>query len=368
MLLPDGAHFSLLGPRLQSLRELIEEARALADRPSRRCGSAATRRACGPSSSRSASSPSRREAWQRQISGLLELDSIAEHELPADAERGAAALPARGLQLARNALESRARRDPRRRHGPRQDTAGARARFATPASATRGWARSSSSRRRASSRAGSAKRPASPPGCSVRGEPTRSRSRGGRSARLAEARHRRHDVHAAAARRRRLPVGALGGRDPRRGAVRQEPPGQDLHVRARARSAVQARDHRHADGEQPDGALVAALDHGARAVPRPEAVRRAVREADRAWRRHRAARAAATPDQAARQAAHEGARRRRPAAPSRSRPSRSTSIPATASSTTPTCSASGRRSSALLGDFDRNRFTILPLDHAACGS
>src|SRR5436309_8221658 len=34
VLLDDGAHFSLLEPRLQSLRQLIEEARALADSPS----------------------------------------------------------------------------------------------------------------------------------------------------------------------------------------------------------------------------------------------------------------------------------------------------------------------------------------------
>ncbi len=68
------------------------------------------------------------------------------------------------------------------------------------------------------------------------------------------------------------------GRDPRRGAVRQEPPVADLQVRARARHAVQARDHRHADGEQPDRALVAPLDHRTRPLPRPEAVRRGVRE------------------------------------------------------------------------------------------
>ena len=54
----------------------------------------------------------------------------------------------------------------------------------------------------------------------------------------------------------------------RRGAVRQEPPGQDLPVRPPARRALQARDHRHAAGEPPDGAVVAAVDRGARPVPR----------------------------------------------------------------------------------------------------
>jgi hypothetical protein len=36
--------------------------------------------------------------------------------------------------------------------------------------------------------------------------------------------------------------------------------------------SVQGRHHRHADGEQPDGAVVAAVDHGARAVPGPGAL------------------------------------------------------------------------------------------------
>ena len=55
----------------------------------------------------------------------------------------------------------------------------------------------------------------------------------------------------------------------RRGPVRQEPPVEDLPVRAAAGRAVQARDHRHPDGEQPDGAVVAAVDHRAWAVPQP---------------------------------------------------------------------------------------------------
>ena len=39
----------------------------------------------------------------------------------------------------------------------------------------------------------------------------------------------------------------------------------------RLRGPVQAGDHRHAAREQPDGAVVAVLDHGARAVPEPDA-------------------------------------------------------------------------------------------------
>ena len=101
--------------------------------------------------------------------------------------------------------------------------------------------------------------------------------------------------------------------DPRRGAVRQEPPVQGLPVRPEAARAVQARDHRHADGEQPDGAVVAAVDHRARAVPQPGPVPRVLRPADREDGDRRAARAAAPPDPAAGHAAHQGAGGRGPA-------------------------------------------------------
>ena len=73
--------------------------------------------------------------------------------------------------------------------------------------------------------------------------------------------------------------------DPGRGAVREEPRGQDLRRRAAAAGPVQAGDHRHAGGEQPDGPVVDALDRGARAVPEPAAVHRALPDADRARRR-----------------------------------------------------------------------------------
>ncbi len=63
----------------------------------------------------------------------------------------------------------------------------------------------------------------------------------------------------------------LGRADARRGAVRQEPPvARPTSAPAELPRAVQARDHRHADGEQPDGAVVAALDRRPRAVPEPE--------------------------------------------------------------------------------------------------
>ena len=56
LLLDDGAHFSLLAPELEALRELLAEAQALGDgSQADRCGSAATRQRCGTNWSRSAS-------------------------------------------------------------------------------------------------------------------------------------------------------------------------------------------------------------------------------------------------------------------------------------------------------------------------
>ena len=88
--------------------------------------------------------------------------------------------------------------------------------------------------------------------------------------------------------------------------------------------AVQAGDHRHAAGELPDGPVVAALDHGARALPRPDAftehyrkpieTRRAPELLDLLRRRIRPADAAP----------HQGAGRARPAAQAGAGAARST--------------------------------------------
>ena len=83
MLLDDGAHFSLLEPSLQELRRLIEEARALADSPlaslriSRyQAGLWAELAALGVITEQA-------QAWQRQVGALLEIDAIAKHDPPA---------------------------------------------------------------------------------------------------------------------------------------------------------------------------------------------------------------------------------------------------------------------------------------------
>ena len=82
MLLDDGAHFSLLEPRLQSLRELIEEARALANSaegPLRishyQAGLWSELAALGVVTEQA-------RAWQRQVGALLDLGAIADHAPP----------------------------------------------------------------------------------------------------------------------------------------------------------------------------------------------------------------------------------------------------------------------------------------------
>ena len=143
----------------------------------------------------------------------------------------------------------------------------------------------------------------------------------------------------------RLPGPAVGGAAARRGAVRQEPPGPHAPGRPAPGRAVQARDHRHAAGEQPDGAVVAAVDRRARAVPEPPPVRLAVRQPHRQGRQ-RAPRAAASPDPPAHAAPHQGGRRLRAAAQGRAGARGGAQPEAPPRSTRPTCSGSGRRCSA----------------------
>jgi len=83
VLLDDGAHFSLLEPRLQSLRQLIEEARALADVPP--AALRISRYQAGLWSELAALGvvTEQAHAWQRQVGALLEIETLAEHEPPA---------------------------------------------------------------------------------------------------------------------------------------------------------------------------------------------------------------------------------------------------------------------------------------------
>ncbi len=86
LLLEDGAHLSLEDPRLESLRQLIVEAQALADSPSAplrisryQAGLWAELAALGVVTEQA-------ETWRRQVGGLLGLTEVAGHEPPAALE------------------------------------------------------------------------------------------------------------------------------------------------------------------------------------------------------------------------------------------------------------------------------------------
>jgi len=83
MLLDDGAHFSLAEPRLQSLRTLIDEARSLADSAPR--GLRISRWQAGLWGELAALGvvTEQAQAWQRQTRALLELDELPAHTPPA---------------------------------------------------------------------------------------------------------------------------------------------------------------------------------------------------------------------------------------------------------------------------------------------
>ena len=235
MLLADGAHFSLDDPRLHRAARADRGGRGAArTRRRRRCGSAATRRPVGRARRARRRRPSRPQALAAAGRGAARARRARRsHEPPATLERRAPALPARRVRLARVALGARARRHPRRRHGPRQDAADPRPRLPRREHATRASARSSSSRRRASSRTGRARPPGSRPGCAsspVDRHGARSRGADDRGARAGA------DVVVTTYTLLRLDADAYarassGRACPRRGAVREEPPGQDVPLR-----------------------------------------------------------------------------------------------------------------------------------------
>ena len=83
MLLDDGAHFSLAEPRLQSLRALIEEARGLADPASPELRISRYQADLWAELAALGVVTEQADAWQRQVGALLELDALSEHAPPA---------------------------------------------------------------------------------------------------------------------------------------------------------------------------------------------------------------------------------------------------------------------------------------------
>jgi superfamily II DNA or RNA helicase len=83
MLLEDGAYFSLADPRLESLRRLIEEARALSDSPASSLRISRYQADLWSELAALGVVTEQAERWQRIVAPLLELDTLAEHETPA---------------------------------------------------------------------------------------------------------------------------------------------------------------------------------------------------------------------------------------------------------------------------------------------
>ncbi|MGA2929088.1 MAG: SNF2-related protein, partial [Solirubrobacteraceae bacterium] len=83
MLLDDGAHFSLLAPRLQSLRTLIEEARALTDSPSGPLRISRYQAGLWDELAALGIVTEQAQEWKRHVDALLSLETIGEHEPPA---------------------------------------------------------------------------------------------------------------------------------------------------------------------------------------------------------------------------------------------------------------------------------------------
>ena len=187
--------------------------------------------------------------------------------------RRAAAVPARRLPLARLPAPARARRHPRRRHGPRQDRADARAHRARDRAV--GCPATAVPRRRArppSSRTGRPRPRASRPASeSTTIGATEARAAGARRRRRRR-RHRRHDATPSCGSTRRPSPRSTGpdSCSTRPSSSRTAP--SKVHQAAREHPcAVPARRHRHADREQPHGAVGAVPDRRARACSRPPA-------------------------------------------------------------------------------------------------
>ena len=86
LLLEDGAHLSLKDSRLESLRQLIVEAQALADSPSAQLRISRYQAGLWAELAALGVVTELAEAWRRQVEALLELDEIARYDPPAALE------------------------------------------------------------------------------------------------------------------------------------------------------------------------------------------------------------------------------------------------------------------------------------------
>ena len=269
LLLPDGAYFSLDKPELRALARLIEEARALQDSPSSPLQISRYQAGFWDELASLGVIGRQAAAWQEQVQGLLSIGTVGGSRAARRASGRVAPLPAGRVRLAHVPLAAQARRHPGRRHGTGQDAAVPRPDQPRPAARASGRPvpdRRADQRRGELGRRGRAVHPGSDRGTGLRDarprRPPACRTRRWR-------RRRRHVLHPAAAGLRRLRRAGLVRPAAGRGPARQEPAVQGLSVCPPTGRPGEDRDHRHAAGEQPDGAVVAAVDHGARPVPQP---------------------------------------------------------------------------------------------------
>ena len=287
LLLPDGAFFSLEKPEFVALRRLIDEARAMQDRP--------------------AGAPLRVSPYQADWWEELAALGVVTHQAEAWRERVDGLLASRGaLEPAPVPTSLRADLRPYQRagfewlaflwrhglggvladdmglgktvqalaliaHARETDPGAGPVLIVAPTSVVANWTAEAARFTPGAARGGADRHAAA--------------ARAGDRGRRRRGRRGRHLVHALPPRRGRPRADRLVGGPVRRGPVPQEPPLEGVLVRPTPRRAVQAGDHRDADGERPDGALGAALDHRSRALPQPGDLPAGLREEDREGRR-----------------------------------------------------------------------------------
>ena len=230
MLLDDGAYFSLADPRLESLRRLIEEARALSDSPASSLRISRYQADLWSELTALGVVTEQAERWQRIVAPLLELETLTEHETPAslqarlrsyqregfswlatlwDLELGGILADDMGLGKTLQALALVS-------HARHTDPAVGPFLVVAPTSVAPNWA---------------AEATRFAPELSVE-VVLDTLGRSGRAIEeIATADVVDHDLHPVPAGQRRLRIDSVGGADPRRSAVRQEPPRQDVSVR-----------------------------------------------------------------------------------------------------------------------------------------
>ena len=371
VILESGTWFRTDGPELADLRRVVEEARALQEDPT----------SDGPLKVTPYQADlweelvqlgvvrQQSERWAQAVAALQGDDGRALPEVPEGLRATLRPYQRGRLRLAGPAATGRPRRDPRRRHGPRQDRADAR--HGAPG-AGRAARRGPGPRRRTDQRAAELGRRggavhARPEGRDARGDDPAASYPGGARPSAAPTSsspptRSSGSTRRASARRAGRPSCSTRRSSPRTTARRSTSRG------ATAAGAGQARHHRHADGEQPDGAVVAAVDRRAGAVPQPAAVHRGLPRA----RSSRAPRPSAVlgwrrcADGSVRSSCAAPRRRSRPTCrPSRSRCSRSRSSPRHRRVYDTHLQRERQKLLGLLGDPDAQPVRDLPLAHPA---